>query len=75
MTQIYEKSLGTISWLGPAHALTAAAFSKICATSESWEKQSSSCQNRPFDEDNIAEYRQILLNEFRDERSFQLWKQ
>ena len=74
MKQIYERSLGTIVWLGPAHALTAAAFSKINATSESWEKQSSGCQNRPLDEDNIAEYRQVLLNEFRDERSFQLWE-
>jgi hypothetical protein len=71
MKQIYEKSLGTIVWLGPAHALTAVAFSKIGAASESWEKQSPGCQNRPLDEDNIAEYRQVLLNEFRDERPFQ----
>ena len=35
MKQIYEKSLGTIVWLGPAHVLTTAAFSKISAASES----------------------------------------
>jgi hypothetical protein len=36
MKQIYEKSLGTIVWLGPAHALTAAAFSKISTASETY---------------------------------------
>ena len=74
MKQIYEKSQGAIVWLGPAHALTAVAFSKINAVSESWEAQSTGCQTRPLDEDNIAEYREVLLEEFIDTRSIQLWE-